>query len=104
MKPEVLTAVVARGGITIRDAGPHDVARIVELLADSADSQGSPDALCVDATILLREGFGDERRFCALVAESAGEVVGVAVYCFTFSTWTSINGLHLEDLYVDVAW
>ena len=92
-----------RDDFTIRDAGQHDVARIAELLADSADSQGSREALCVDAGA-LREGFGDQRRFRALVAESTGEIVGVAVYCFTFSTWTSINGLYLEDLYVDSAW
>jgi ribosomal protein S18 acetylase RimI-like enzyme len=23
------------------------------------------------------------------------------LYCFTFSTWKSVNGLHLEDLYVE---
>src|SRR3984893_6733833 len=104
MKPENHTTAISREQITIRKALPDDVVRIAELLIESAEIQGCGYALCVDAAALLREGFGEPRRFRALVAESAGEIVGVAVYCFTFSTWTSINGLYLEDLYVDSTW
>lgn len=77
---------------------------MVRLLAESARSQGAPDALCVNAADLLREGFGDSPRFHALLAEADGAVVGLAVYYFTFSTWTSVNGIHLEDLYVAPPW
>jgi len=104
MTAENPTTMVPRGDFMIRGAGPEDVSRIEALLRDSAESQGSREALCVDAAALLREGFGDRPRFRALVAESTGGIIGVAVYCFTFSTWTSINGLYLEDLYVDSAW
>ena len=104
MKPENHTTAISREQITIRKALPDDVVRIAELLIESAEIQGEPEALCVDAAVLLREGFGEPRRFRALVAESAGGIVGVAVYCFTFSTWTSINGMYLEDLYVEAAW
>jgi GNAT superfamily N-acetyltransferase len=90
--------------VTLRDARPSDVGRIVELLARSAEEQGSLDALCVDTDILLREGFGEHPRFHAIVADANGQVVAIAVYFFTFSTWTSVNGLHLEDLYVARDW
>ena len=93
-----------RGEIAIREARPTDVSRLLELLAESAAAQGSVDALCVTEESLLRYGFGDSRRFQVLVAESSGHVVAIALYLFTFSTWTSVNGLHLEDLYVDAAW
>lgn len=88
----------------IRAARPDDVDVISRMLRDSAESQGEPDALCVTSADLLREGFGAAPRFHALLAEAEGTVVGLALYVFHFSTWTSINGIHLEDLYVDPAW
>jgi GNAT superfamily N-acetyltransferase len=36
-----------------------------------------------------------------LVAELDGEVVGIAHYSFTYSTWTKAPHLYLEDLFVD---
>lgn len=88
----------------IRDARAEDVEAIVRLLSASAEEQGALGALCVDADTLRREGFGPARRFHTLVAEAGGELVGLALYYFTFSTWTSVNGIHLEDLYVLPAW
>lgn len=87
--------------IRVREVQPGDVEAMARLLAESAESQGARDALCVDAAALLREGFGPSPRFRALVADAEGIVVGLAIYFFTFSTWTSINGIHLEDLYVE---
>ena len=37
----------------------------------------------------------------AHVAEVDGEVVGMAVWFVSFSTWTGRNGIWLEDLYVE---
>jgi GNAT superfamily N-acetyltransferase len=89
--------------IQIRKAAAADVAAMARLLVESADAQGARDSVCVDDTILLREGFGAP-RFHALVAEADGLIVGLAIYLFTFSTWTSVNGVHLEDLYVLPEW
>lgn len=88
----------------IREARADDVEAIVRLLAASAEEQGALDALCVDAETLRREGFGPAPRVHALVAEADGMPVGLALYYFTFSTWTSVNGIHLEDLYVVPSW
>lgn len=90
--------------IIIRAARPDDVDAMARLLLESAESQNARESLCVDAADLLRDGFGDAPRFHALVAEVSGRIVGLALYYFNFSTWTSINGLHLEDLYVERAW
>jgi GNAT superfamily N-acetyltransferase len=35
-----------------------------------------------------------------LIAEQDGNAVGLALYFFIYSTWTSREGLYLEDLYV----
>ena len=87
-------------GMRIRDARPEDVPAILQLIVESAESQGSRESVCVDAAILRREMFGPAPRAHALVADDEGRLVGLALYCFTFSTWTSVNGIHLEDLYV----
>ena len=90
--------------MVIRPARPEDVDAIARLLKASAESQGEPHALCVTAADLLREGFGKAPRFHALLADAGGEIAGLALYVFHFSTWTSINGIHLEDLYVSPEW
>ena len=90
--------------IVIRAADERDVDALMRLLTASAESQGAGDSLCVDAEDLLRHGFGHSPRFHALVAEASGRVVGLALYCFNFSTWKSVNGLHLEDLFVEAEW
>ena len=38
--------------------------------------------------------------FIRLRVEVDGEVVGMAVWYLTFSTWTGVNGIWLEDLFV----
>jgi GNAT superfamily N-acetyltransferase len=88
----------------IRPGRSADVRDIARLLLDSAVSQGAPEALCVDADDLRREGFGEVPRFHTLVADADGAIVGLALFTVNFSTWTSVNGLHLEDLYVEPAW
>jgi ribosomal protein S18 acetylase RimI-like enzyme len=100
----MLGSAPAAGSFIIRAAGRRDVDAVAVLLTASAEAQGWRDSLCVNAEGLLREGFGDSPRFQLLVAESNTDVAGFALYFFTYSTWTSVNGLYLEDLYVDPAW
>jgi GNAT superfamily N-acetyltransferase len=86
--------------MVIREADAADIPALLELVVESAEAQGARDAVCVDADDLSRELFGPAARAHALVADEGGRLVGVALYFFTFSTWTSVNGVHLEDLYV----
>ena len=88
----------------VREANPADVDAIVDLVCHSAASQGALEAVCVDTAVLRDEMFGSRPRVHALVADADGTVVGVALYFFTFSTWVSVNGIHLEDLYVHEEW
>ena len=85
----------------IRPGIPEDVHNIFDLLARSAEAQGSPGSLCVDVESLLHDGFGEQPRFHVLIAASDGHAVGLALYFFTYSTWVSTKGLYLEDLYVE---
>ena len=90
--------------VSVREARPADVDEVLRLVRDSAASQGALEAVCVDAPTLCEEMFGPRARVHALVADAGGAVVGVAIYFFTFSTWVSVNGIHLEDLFVDPPW
>lgn len=76
----------------------------MRLLVASAESQGERESLCVDAGDLLRTGFGETPAYHAILAETKDSVVGLALYSFNFSTWKSVNGLFLEDLYVEPEW
>ena len=47
-----------------------------------------------------RELFGPDARVFCDIAEWNGEPVGLAVWFYTFSTFTGRQGIYLEDLYV----
>jgi GNAT superfamily N-acetyltransferase len=91
--------------MTIREARPDDVPAILGLVRDLAVYEKEPDA--VEATeehfaAALFPQTGTPTTF-AHVAEVDGEVVGMAVWYLTFSTWTGVNGIWLEDLFVQPA-
>ena len=89
--------------MTIREATPDDVPAILRLVHALATYEKEPDA--VEATeehftAALFPESGSPTTF-AHVAEVDGEVVGMAVWYLTFSTWTGVNGIWLEDLFVE---
>ena len=87
--------------VTVRLAQQDDVPTIYRMLRESADAQGGEEDLCVDADNLREDGFVlTPPRFQCLLAELGGQPAGMALYSFTYSTWTSRTGVYLEDLYV----
>ena len=88
--------------MTIREATPDDVPAILGLVRDLATYEKEPDAVKATEehfTTALFPATGTPTTF-AHVAEVDGEVVGMAVWYLTFSTWTGVNGIWLEDLFV----
>ena len=77
-----------------------DVPAIFFMLRESAIAQGGENEVCADPFNLREDGFGREPRFQCLLAEIHGKPVGVILYFVVYSTWTSRNGLCIEDLYV----
>ena len=57
------------------------------------------DQVTVTESDLLRDGFGNNPLFYALIAEKNVEILGIAVYFYTYSTWNG-KTLYLEDLIV----
>ncbi len=90
---------------SIRPATPDDVADVHRLVVALAEYERAPDEVRSTPEHFRRALFPDHGRpttFCH-VAEVDGEVVGIAVWYLTFSTWTGVNGIWLEDLFVDPA-
>ena len=87
----------------IRDARPDDVGDLVRLIEALASYEREPDAVQCTPGSLADALFGPEPLAHALVAEEEGRLVGMALWFFTFSTWTGRPTLYVEDLFVEPA-
>lgn len=90
----------AAESFSIRAAELRDVTAIVSLIRELAEFESLTHLLQVTPEKLRPHLFGERAVVEALVAESAGEVVGFAVFFTNFSTFLAQPGLYLEDLYV----
>jgi N-acetylglutamate synthase-like GNAT family acetyltransferase len=71
----------------IRQATKDDVSSILFLIKELATFEKEPDAVVVTEQELLENGFGNQPLFQTIVAEMAGEIVGMALFYYRFSSW-----------------
>ena len=86
--------------VVVRDLQPADVPRLLELIDGLADYErlARPDA---DARArLAADATASPPRFSTLLGEIDGQVVGYAIYFFTYSTFRARPTLYLEDIFV----
>lgn len=88
--------------MTIRKATPQDMAAVLELIKELAVFEKEPDAVVITPEDLVRDGFGSNPLFHTFVAEASGEVIGMALFYYRYSTWKG-KTIHLEDLIVKEA-
>jgi GNAT superfamily N-acetyltransferase len=83
--------------LTIRPAQPADVPSILTLIRELAEFE----KLLVSNTeeVLMRDGFGPNPRYRALIAEWDGRLAGYAFFFPFYSTFAG-PGMFLEDLFV----
>jgi GNAT superfamily N-acetyltransferase len=81
----------------IRQAKREDVPSIFALVQELALYENAPDA--VTTSIQSYEDDFDSHIYEAIVAELEGEVIGMALYYMSFSTWKG-KMLYLEDFVV----
>lgn len=72
---------------------------VLELIKELAVFEKEPNAVVVTVEELERDGFGSEPLFHTFVAEADGEIIGMALFYYRYSTWKG-RTIHLEDLIV----
>ncbi|HPF13590.1 MAG TPA: GNAT family N-acetyltransferase [Planctomycetota bacterium] len=88
--------------LTLRFAGPEDMSSVLELVRELAEYERAAEEVTVTVEQLVEDGF-QQHLFRVILAESAGEVAGMALYYPRYSTWKG-RTLHLEDLVVKQAY
>ena len=87
--------------LNIRWARPGDEAEVLRLVRGLAIYERAPDAVQTTEAMLTETLFGASPQVFAFLAELDGQVVGLALWFMTYSTWTGRPSLYLEDLFVD---
>ncbi|MBS1869662.1 MAG: GNAT family N-acetyltransferase [Actinobacteria bacterium] len=84
----------------IRPATREDAPLLLELIGALADYERLRDEVVLDVALLERHLFGERPAAEAVIAQTAGEPVGYALFFSTFSTFLGRPGIWLEDLFV----
>ena len=77
----------------IRPAVPADVPALVQLVRDLAEYERAPEAAVATEAQLHDVLFGPQAAVFCDVADVEGEVVGMAVWFLSFSTWLGLHGI-----------
>jgi GNAT superfamily N-acetyltransferase len=87
--------------VPVRPATPADLPEIAVLIRELAEYEALVHEVVWTEDELARALFGDDPSAHVLVAETDdGEVVGLAIWFRTFSTFLGRSGIWLEDLFV----
>ncbi len=86
--------------MVVRKARKSESGRFLSLLVELAKYERLEPPSASARKRVVRDIFG-RKRLNLLVAVSGGEVVGYALYFFTYSSFLARPTLYLEDLYVE---
>jgi GNAT superfamily N-acetyltransferase len=85
--------------LLIRPATVNDAALLRTLIRELAAFERELDKCVIEERDLMRDGFGANPKFRALIAELDGQPAGYALFFGHYSTWVG-RRLFLEDLFV----
>lgn len=83
----------------IRPGTETDMPAVLRLIRELAEFEREADAVAITTDDLVRDGFGPDPKFYTFVAEVDGEILGMALFYYRYSTWKG-RTIHLEDLIV----
>ena len=76
---------------------------MLTLIQELATFEREPDAVETTVESMKQDGFGEHPVFEFFLAEDAQQIVGLALYFYSYSTWKG-KCLYLEDLIVTEAY
>lgn len=85
--------------IITRKATKTDIPEILNLIQELATYERAPKEVTITASDLEQDGFNEHPLFEVIIAETDAEVVGMAFYFISYSTWKG-KCLFLEDIIV----
>lgn len=94
-----LQQTVLRTTMIIRRGLQQDMPAVLELITELAVFEKEPHAVEVTVQDLERDGFGPQPLFETFIAELNGNIIGMALFYYRYSTWKG-KTIHLEDLIV----
>ena len=86
--------------LTIHSATRDDITTLLNLIRELATYEKKRHKAVVTEQDLLRDGFGPQPKFRALIADWNGEAAGYASFFYFYSTFQGRPALFLEDLFV----
>jgi GNAT superfamily N-acetyltransferase len=86
--------------IRIRPATPSDVPLVLQFIRDLAEFEKLPHEVVATEERVRKALFGPRAYAEVVFASIQGEEVGFALFFHNFSTFLSLPGIYLEDLFV----
>jgi GNAT superfamily N-acetyltransferase len=86
--------------LSIRAATVNDAPLLAAMIRELAEFERELHMVVMTEQDLVRDGFGENPKFRALIAEWGAESAGYALFFGVYSTWEGRAGLFLEDLFV----
>ena len=85
--------------ISIRRGLKSDLPSVYQLIMELAIYERAPQEVITTVNQMEIDGFGSSPLFGFFVAERNGEIIGLALYYWRYSTWKG-KRLYLEDIIV----
>jgi GNAT superfamily N-acetyltransferase len=86
--------------LSIRPATIEDAPQLAAMIRELAEFEHLDHEMNTTAEDLVRDGFGEQPKFRAVLALWDGEPVGYAVFFEFYSSFQGRAGLFLDDLFV----
>ena len=83
----------------LRKAKETDLPIVLDLIKELATYEKAPNEVTVTIEELKRDGFGKNPIFEIILAEENSEILGMAFYFYSYSTWKG-KCVYLEDIIV----
>ena len=86
---------------SLREGKIEDLPGVLELIKELALYEKAPEQVKNNLDLMMKDGFGPNPVYGFYVCEKSttGEIIGIAVYYYRYSTWKG-KRLYLEDIVV----